>query len=154
MESPADIVTRWQEAWNAADAAALAALFAEDAEFVNVVGLWWHDRASIRDAHEFGFRTIFPGSTMAMGEPRVRYLGESAAVVHSHWHLVGQVSPAGEPAGPREGIFVFVLERRAEGWIAVAAQNTDIVPGTQTHINTAEGRSTIHYRPRHYRRRN
>src|SRR5699024_6486183 len=72
MESPADIVTRWQEAWNAADAAALAALFAEDAEFVNVVGLWWHDRASIRDAHEFGFRTIFPGSTMSMGEPRVR----------------------------------------------------------------------------------
>lgn len=148
METPADVVADWQEAWNAADADALAALFAKDAEFVNVVGLWWHDRESIRDAHDFGFRTIFPGSTMSMGEPRVRFLGEDAAVVHSHWHLVGQVSPAGEQAGPREGIFIFVLERREAGWIAVAAQNTDVVPGTQTHINTAEGRSTIHYRRR------
>src|SRR5699024_5122851 len=122
-------------------------------EFVNVVGLWWHDRASIRDAHEFGFRTIFPGSTMSMGEPRVRYLGESAAVVHSHWHLMGQVSPAGEPAGPRDAIFGCVLERRAERGIAGAPQKTDIVRGRQTHINTAEGRSTIQYRPRRYRRR-
>lgn len=154
MDAPAEIVTRWREAWNAADAGKLATLFAEDAEFVNVVGLWWHDRESIRQAHDFGFRTIFPGSRMTMDEPRVRYLGENGAVVHSRWHLAGQVSPTGEPAGTREGIFVFVLERRAEGWIVVAAQNTDVVPDTQTHINAAEGRSTIHYRPRHYRRRN
>src|SRR5690625_4470394 len=145
MESPADIVTRWQKAWNAADA---AALFAEDAAFVNVVVLWWLDRESIRDAHEFGFRTIFPGSTIAMGEPRVLYLGQSAVVLHSRAQLDGEVSPAGASAGPREGIFIFVLERREAGWIAVAAQNTDVVPGTQTHINTAEGRSTIHYRRR------
>jgi len=148
MHAPEDVVTGWQEAWNSADADALAALFAEDAEFVNVVGLWWHDRENIRSAHAFGFTTIFPDSMITMGEPRVRHLGESAAVVHSRWHLVGQVSPSGEPAGAREGIFVFVLERCADGWITVAAQNTDIVPGTQTHIHNDQGRSTIYYGPR------
>lgn len=148
MNSPEEVISGWQDAWNSADADALALLFAEDADFVNVVGLWWNDRENIRGAHAFGFTTIFPDSTITMGEPRVRHLGENVAVVHSRWYLVGQVSPSGEPAGPREGIFVFVLERRADGWITVAAQNTDIVPGTQTHINTVDGQASIYYRPR------
>ncbi|OKL54108.1 hypothetical protein BSZ39_05975 [Bowdeniella nasicola] len=147
LQQPEDVVTAWEDAWNRADADALAGLFAEDAEFVNVVGLWWHDRARIRLSHAFGFSTIFPDSVITMGAPRVRMVGEGAATVHSKWHLRGQVSPDGEPAGEREGIFIFVLERRGDGWITVAAQNTDIVPGTQTHINTADSRSSVYYGP-------
>ena len=30
-------------------------LFTEDADFVNVVGLWWRTRAQIRDNHAYGF---------------------------------------------------------------------------------------------------
>ena len=147
MQQPEDVVQAWEDAWNSADADALAGLFAEDAEFVNVVGLWWHDRDRIREAHAFGFSTIFPNSTITMGSPRVRLLGEHAATVHSKWRLRGQVSPQGELAAAREGVFIFVLERRDAGWITVAAQNTDIVPGTQTHINTAGSRESIYYRP-------
>lgn len=40
MQRPVDVVRGWEAAWNSADADALAALFAEDAEFVNLVGLW------------------------------------------------------------------------------------------------------------------
>lgn len=145
MRAPQDIITGWQDAWNAGDADAIAELFATDAEFVNVVGLWWHDRERIRQAHAFGFEKIFPGSIISMDEPRVRRIGEDAAVVHSRWHIDGQVSPEGEPAGAREGIFIFVLERRGQEWIAVAAQNTDIVPDTQTHIVSDEGRTSIYY---------
>lgn len=39
---------------------ALAALFTEDADFVNVVGLWWTTREQIRDNHAYGFRHMFP----------------------------------------------------------------------------------------------
>ncbi len=147
MQQPEEIVQAWRDAWNAADADALAGLFDPAAEFVNVVGLWWHDRESIRRAHAFGFSAIFPGSTITMGTPRVRRMGDVAATVVVGWALVGQVTPAGDPAGPREGIFTFVLERQAAGWIVVSAHNTDVVPGTQTHLNTAAGRESIHYRP-------
>lgn len=148
LKSPEAVVSEWEDAWNRADADALADLFAEDAEFVNVVGLWWHDRANIRDAHTFGFTHIFPSSRITMDEPRTRLIGADAAVVQARWHLTGQVTPAGEPAGDRRGIFTFVLERRTGGWIAVAAQNTDIEPSAQTHINLPEGRNAIHYKKR------
>lgn len=39
--SPVDIPARFEEAWNERDARKLAAIFDEDAEFVNVVGIWW-----------------------------------------------------------------------------------------------------------------
>ncbi|MGC3023461.1 MULTISPECIES: YybH family protein [unclassified Brevibacterium] len=148
LKTPEDVVTGWEDAWNRADADDLADLFAEDAEFVNVVGLWWHDRANIRDAHAFGFAHIFPNSRISMDEPRTRLVGTDAAVVQAGWHLTGQVTPAGEPAGDRRGVFTFVLERSKDGWIAVTAQNTDIEPSAQTHINLPEGRSAIHYKKR------
>ncbi|MCT1828952.1 SgcJ/EcaC family oxidoreductase [Brevibacterium luteolum] len=146
MHQPEDVVQRWEAAWNSADAEALAGLFAEDAEFVNVVGLWWHDRERIREAHAYGFSTIFPGSTITMGTPRVRMVGDRAATVHSKWRLCGQISTGGEPADEREGIFTFVLERREDGWIVVAAQNTDMVRGAETHISTGGTRASISYR--------
>src|SRR5699024_12793600 len=115
----------WEHALNRAAAHALAGLFAGDAEFVNVVGLRGHERANIREPHAFGFARIFPGSRITMNEPRLRLFGTDAAVVQSRWHLAGQVTPEGEPAGEREGSFTFALERRLGGWIAVAAPNPD-----------------------------
>jgi len=148
LDNPADVVSGWERAWNAADVDALADLFADDAEFVNVVGLWWHDKTNIRAAHAFGFAKIFPESVIKMGTPRVRLVGTDAALVQSQWHLTGQVSPTGEPAGDREGIFTFVLEKRGADWITVAAHNTDIARGKQTHINSDSGSATIHYEKR------
>lgn len=145
MENPQDVVGAWERAWNAADADAIADLFVADAEFVNVVGLWWHDRENIRGAHAFGFAKIFPNSRMRMEEPRVRLIGTGAAVVQSKWHLTGQVSPQGEPLAERSGIFTFVLEQQETGWITVAAHNTDIEPGKQTRANTEDGLGSAFY---------
>lgn len=145
MKDPDDVVNLWERAWNDADAGAIADLFADDADFVNVVGLWWHDKASIQDAHAFGFAKMFPDSKMTMAKPHVRHIGNEAAVVQCQWHMVGQISPIGVPAGEREGVFTFVLERRTGGWITVAAQNTDIQPGAQTHINSPDGYHSTRY---------
>jgi len=148
MKNPEDVVTGWETAWNNADADAIADLFLDDAEFVNVVGLWWHDKDNIRGAHAFGFAKLFPDSQMAMETPRVRRIGTDAALVQSKWSLTGQVSPDGQPTGDREGIFTFVLEHRETGWITIAGHNTDIQPGAQTNVNTDEGQSSIHYEKR------
>lgn len=115
MKHPIDVVSLWERAWNSADADAIADLFADDADFVNVVGLWWHDKASIRDAHAFGFAKMFPDSKMSMAEPHVRHIGTDAAVVQCQWHMVGQVSPAGVPVGEREKVSSLSYSNGARG---------------------------------------
>lgn len=142
--SPEGIAEGFATAWNAADAEALAELFVEDADFVNVVGLWWSSRTRIRAAHDYGFRRIFASSRMQLEDVRVRELGEGAAVVHALWTLTGQNPAPGEDAdtitGTRQGVISFTVQRqpgRSEedddgGWLAVSAQNTDRVPGAET----------------------
>ena len=136
--SPVDIATGFAAAWNAADAGLLSELFTEDADFVNVVGLWWRTRSQIRDNHAYGFRHMFPHTVMSLDKVVSRQLGPDAAIVHAAWTLTGQITPSGETAGDRSGVLSFTLTRQNDGhWLAVSAQNTDRVPGAQTYLADA-----------------
>ena len=123
------------EAWNRRDPDALASLFDEDAEFVNVVGLWWHDRASIRTAHAYGLERIFSGASLTADEIRVKQLSADIAVVHARMTLSGQ-TPVGavERPGSRTNIFSFVVHRAADRWLCAAAHNTDVIPHMETNL--------------------
>lgn len=150
-KSPKSILTGFQQAWNAHDADALAELFVDDAHFVNVTGLWWSNKAQIRKAHAFGFENIFGESTMTVGRTEIRMLGDDHAVVHGRITVTGQNTPDGQQAEDRRTVFNFVVTRLTDKhgthWKAVAAQNTDVVPGgPETHVNSAGGHHAVRYR--------
>ena len=134
-DAPERIPALFAEAWNDRDPDRIAELFEEDAEFVNVVGLWWHDREAIRKAHAYGLTRIFDQSTLRVGAVRVKRLSEDVAVVHARMHLEGQTA-VGDVVGPgpRTTIFTFVARRTSDGWRCAAAHNTDVVPGAETNI--------------------
>ena len=150
LESPESIPAAFVEAWNNRDPDTLASLFDEDAEFVNVVGLWWHDREAIRKAHAYGLAHIFDRSTLRLGTVRVKWLSDDIAVVHARMRLEGQsaVGAVGRPEA-RTNVFSFVVHRGPEGWRCASAHNTDVVPGAETNVVDDEGR----LRPADYRRR-
>jgi uncharacterized protein (TIGR02246 family) len=77
---PDQIPSLFAEAWNKRDPDAIASLFEDDAEFVNVTGLWWHRRASIRKAHAYGLDRIFSQSTLSVVEVRIKALSDGIAV--------------------------------------------------------------------------
>ncbi|MFZ5961899.1 SgcJ/EcaC family oxidoreductase [Thalassococcus sp. BH17M4-6] len=135
MTDPAAFPQAFADAWHSREGAAIGALFAEDAEFVNVVGLWWHDRDSIAKAHDYALKSFFAETTLRVGAVRHRALGSDHALVQARFTLTGQTAPDGSPAGTRQTILSFVLRRDGPGWIAMAAQNTDVVPGAETHVN-------------------
>jgi uncharacterized protein (TIGR02246 family) len=137
------------EAWERRDAVKLASLFDEDAEFVNVTGLWWHDRAAIQKAHAYGFEHIFGSSKLRLTQVRVKRLSENIAVVHAKIRLEGQTPPQtdAKPA-TRQTIFSFVVHRGDGGWRCASAQNTDIVPHMETNLVEPDGTfRSVRYRP-------
>ncbi|MFD1343798.1 SgcJ/EcaC family oxidoreductase [Litorisediminicola beolgyonensis] len=144
--SPDEFPKAFATAWATRDGAEIGALFAEDAEFVNVVGLWWHDRAAIAKAHDYALKSFFSETTLTPGATRVRHLGETHALVQCRFRLTGQRTPEGEAAGERRAILTFVLERLETGWQAVAAQNTDVVPGAETLMAGEHGLAAADYR--------
>jgi len=142
LAEPIDLITRFVRAWDDKDAAAIGELFVEDADFVNVVGLWWTGRRSIVKAQQFGFTHAFADAEMKLHKVTQRFLGDDAAVVMAQWQLSGQVDPEGERVDARRGIISATLVKLEDGsWLGVSFQNTDIVPAADTNVSR-EGRVT------------
>ena len=88
-----------QAAWNAMDGVAFAAAFAEDADFVNILGEHFRGRKAVGVGHVGIFRTIYAGSTVVMKLERVRLLRPDVALAHVHSNL-------DVPQGPLAGLHV------------------------------------------------
>lgn len=125
--TPSTLPHRFAAAWNAHDMPALAGLFAADAHFVNVVGMYWKGRDEIERAHRATHDTIFKASMLSVQDICVQEVMPGCASVHARWRLEGQTTPSGAPDAVREGYLLFVARQDDDDWTIVSAQNTDIV---------------------------
>lgn len=94
---PEELVERFAHAWNKGDAGGIASLFTSDADFVNVVGLWWRSREEIKRAHAYGFKRIFGGARLDLERVEVKHLADRVATVHGRWVLRGKAPHAKRP---------------------------------------------------------
>ena len=123
------VVSAFSETWNRHDMAAFGELFALDAEFVNVVGLWWKGKNAIQGAHEFTHSSMFKNSRLTILATEVRFPVPQIAIARSKWLLEGHVAPDGGALPARNGILVNVLGLNAGAWKIIDSQNTDIIEG-------------------------
>ena len=142
---PDEIPQRIAETWSYGDAEAFASLFTEDADFINVVGIWWRDRKAIQRAHAYGFERTLSQVKLHIQRTEVRMLSAEYAVVHAQWRLSGQRTVEGDVSDPRSGIFMLVTERQPQGWIVVAAQNTEILSGAEMNVRTDCSSGVVSY---------
>jgi uncharacterized protein (TIGR02246 family) len=132
--TPEEIPAGFARAWNERNPDALASLFDEDADFVNVTGVCWHDRESIRKAHADGLERILNKSTLAADATKVKRLSPDVAVVHARMTLSGQ-APVGAVTQPepRTTIVSFVVHRIGDRWLCASVHNTDVIPNMETN---------------------
>lgn len=116
------------DAWNIHSAKALAALFTEDADFVNVMGLWLKGRAEIEQGHAQVFATFLSESHLSITDTQIKFLKPDVALLHSSWEIVGQRSPDGKHQLQRNGVLTAVTTYENGTWQIVALHNTGTVP--------------------------
>ncbi len=132
-------VNDFAETWNRHDMNALGALFAPDADFVNVGGLWWRGRQEIQTRHAFVHAAIpqnaagaesvpahrygiFKKSTYQFDRIDVRFIRPDVAIAHGAWTMLGDA----RTNEPRHGTMTFVVMQDRGRWFISAAQNTEI----------------------------
>ena len=146
FESGEAVARAFFERWNDGDADGIGALFIEDADFVNVVGLWWRNRRAIRKAHDYGFRRIFQNARLEITELKVRKLTLDIHIIHTVSTLDGQTPLSGGKAGQRIAVISMVTVRGPDGFQIVNCQNTDRVEGADTHVVEESGLRPARYR--------
>lgn len=130
-------VNRFAEAWNRHDMEAFGALFAEDADFVNVTGQLWKGRKEIQRRHAYTHGAlpqeavpeaastsygIFKSSTYQFDRIDVRMARPNLAIAHGAWTMRGDT----RTAESRRGMMTFTIARDGDNWLYEAVQNTEI----------------------------
>jgi uncharacterized protein (TIGR02246 family) len=112
-------VKELEAGWNAKNAARYASVFAEDADFVVINGMYVKGRAEIEKSHQNIFTTIFKDTNVTLDFKQIRFLRPDVAVVHL----------TGRRDGPTEelkqgAIVTLVMTKEKDGWKIAAFQNT------------------------------
>ncbi|WP_232293347.1 SgcJ/EcaC family oxidoreductase [Stigmatella aurantiaca] len=120
------------EAWNSGDAVAWSKDFAQDADFINIVGSVFEGREQIEQRHAAIFSTLFKGSQAKVTVRKIVFPQEDIAVVDTTHEVTGH---SGLPPGVRDtepGLLRtrmrYVMQKRSGQWRILAGQNTDVKP--------------------------
>src|SRR5689334_15479598 len=120
---PEQLTDAFAENLNAKDPAALGRLFAEDAEFVNIMGMRMRGRQGIVDGHAWALNGPLRGRRVRFDHVDALAVTDEVTVLHGH------CIRARAPDAPAEGLLdgaamlVFVTRRGPQGWEIVAATN-------------------------------
>ena len=133
------VVAALAETWNRHDIAGYAALFSEDADFVNVVGMHWRGRKEIEACHVRLHETIFRDTKVRCADWSVRLIREDVALAHISCQMIGAKGLENwkVPEVRRtEMSLVLVPSARSEhGWSITALHNTEVVPVSMSQLD-------------------
>ena len=117
------LVYQLEAAWNAADGAAFAASFSDDADFVHILGGYYTGRAAIEAGHRMIFGTIYKGSTVHYSVEKIRFVRPDVALVFLRQHL--EFFEGGE-SRELDARPTAIAENVDGAWKIAAMQNTRI----------------------------
>jgi uncharacterized protein (TIGR02246 family) len=137
LVSPSDeqtiqaVVKAYEACWNRHDMAALAELFADDAHWVNIVGMYWPGKSAAVAGHEWIHRTFFQTTEMKVLNVAVRAIAPGVAVAVVQTKMGAFTPPDGVCRPEAENRMSFVLAQRNGRWQIAHGHNTVIDPVAQ-----------------------
>ena len=115
------------DAWNQHDAKAFSMVFAEDADFTNVVGMSAHGRLEIEKFHAPLFATRFKDTKLKITETKVRFITPEVAAVDARWEMTGAKRPDGREIPLRKGLLNFTITgSSSDQWLIAVMHNMDL----------------------------
>lgn len=124
LPDPTRFPRAFADAWAARDAGAVAALFADDADFLTLTGHWSEGRKAIADTVAGEMAGAFARAKLVTGRVKARAIAPGVAHVMQRYVLSGIVNADGSDAGRVGAILSATLVEGAEGWRVAAAQFT------------------------------
>jgi len=120
------VAERWMAGWNAHDVHQFASMFAEDADFTNVLGKSASGRANIEKFHVYVFEQFFKTSHQTGQVTTIRFLRPDIAAVDIRWEMTGAVDEAGKSIPHRNGLANCVFTKSGGEWLVTIMHNTEL----------------------------
>jgi len=79
-QSVRQVATAYEEAWNKHDMNAMASLLTEDAEWVNIFGMWWRGLPEVRRGHQWVHEALVKNTLIHIDSCSVRLVTPGVVV--------------------------------------------------------------------------
>jgi len=119
-------IRTFETGWNRHDMDVMFQACTADAEWVNVVGMWWRGLADLKRAHGVYHDTVFANTPFTIDEIHVRLLTGDAAVAVVRWNKGPFTPPDGRPRPASRDMMSLFLVKQAGRWLITAGHNTTI----------------------------
>jgi uncharacterized protein (TIGR02246 family) len=116
-----EIVSKLEAAWNSADSLAWAKHFAEDTDFIHILGVHYTGRAAVEKGHRIIWDTIYKDSVVKWTIEKIRPVGADAAAVFLLAGLKFYDNGVERNIKARPTL---IAQRTGNGWEIVTFQNT------------------------------
>lgn len=119
-----NVITTFNEAFNAHDAKAFAAVFAEDADFTNWRGMSAHGRAKIEAFHVPVLTVMYKNGVQKVVDSTVRFVRPDVAVVDVRSEVTGGVTPDGKASPLLKFLLNWTVTKESSGqWLIKVMHN-------------------------------
>ncbi len=120
------IVTTFESGWNTHDMGRIGSVFRDDAEFINVVGMFWRGKAAIVKAHAVYHEIMFKDCRLHSDALQIRLLNDTTAI--AVWTVTQDSfkTPSGNVVPKTQTRLTFVLTKADDGWRVAHGHNTRI----------------------------
>jgi len=103
------------DAWASADAAGLAALFAEQGDTVGPDGVLFHGRQAVQGRYEALLGGMYQGTTISISQTSVSFPSPEVAVVNGSYEVYGMKTADGEDMS-LQGLYINVAVKQGGDW--------------------------------------
>ena len=126
------IMDAFEVAWDAGDAAAVAALYTADADSSGPDGEMYSGREKILERYAMLFETIYAGTTVSIDTTSIRELEEDVALVNGSFEISGITGAEDEEMPSKKGLYTNILVKEGDQWLITSLRSWFPVeaPGT------------------------
>ncbi|MGQ0384262.1 MAG: SgcJ/EcaC family oxidoreductase [Gammaproteobacteria bacterium] len=102
--------------------------FTQDADFVNIHGMWRKGPAEIEKRQGERMETVLREARISLLELEVRFVRPDVAIVHQKHEMSGMLGPEGDRLPPHQELSIRVLVKESGKWLTTAFHNTTVRP--------------------------
>jgi uncharacterized protein (TIGR02246 family) len=119
--------------WNNHDYSTMAAYATEDADWVNIVGMWWKNRKEVQFAHQAYHEVMFKNVTLTKNSAHLRQITPDVIIAHLNTKVGAFTTPGGHQKPEADNMSLLVFVKKGRKWLLTAGENVEIVDDAKKH---------------------
>lgn len=125
-------ISRFEQSWAKADFSDMKDYMTPDCNWINIVGMHWHNLNEVQYAHQAFIQTALKGTEVKELNTMIRLITPEVAVVYLLTHISAFYPPDGinrgvNKQGDKDNIATMVLVKQNGKWLITSAQNSDVI---------------------------